>query len=382
MSKKKQLGQFYTTDRELLETISNFILNVTGNILEPSCGEGHIVKYVIDNKKCKRKWSVIEIDKTIEPLNIPLVDFTHDNFLTHSFSTSFSTIVGNPPYVKERGKLNMYLRFIEKCLELLVQDGELIMIVPSDFLFCTTGSRLRNEMISRGSFTHIHRPNAESLFKGATQDVIVFRYQLGIHVDYCVYNKSRRRVCTNDCILYFTSNNTTQMVKDFFKVRVGMISGRDNVFRHDELGTHVFLSRGGTRRKYILVEEFPTVNNELNKYLLTHKSELMSRRISKMTEKNWFKWGAIRNYDFMKDNPKQCLYIETLTRDDVIARIAPSGFFDGNLLCLEPISNEINLQVFCDYFNSKKFIEYYKQAGRFKMGQKILSNAPVFIDNV
>lgn len=379
MSKKKLLGQYYTTDQVLLETISNFIINNTGTILEPSCGMGHIVKYVLHYKKEKRKWIVIEIDKTIEPLNIPLVHFIHADFLTHSFSTTFSTIVGNPPYVKQKGHLNMYLQFIEKCLELLTDQGELVMIVPSDFLFCTSGCKLRNKMISRGSFTHISRPNIESLFKGAKQDVIVFRYQLGITLSYCMYNERPCQVYTNDSILYFTSKTITNIVKQFFKVRVGMISGKDNVFRHDKLGTHSFLSRGGKYTKYIFIDEFPTTNHDLNTYLLEHKNELMSRRITKISEKNWFKWGAIRNHIFMKSKTKQCIYIETLTRDKVIARIAPSGFFDGNILCLEPIKDDIDIKVFCDYFNSKEFIEYYRQSGRFKMGQKILTNAPVFI---
>ena len=44
------LGQYFTTNIELKETVYNFILNGPDNILEPSIGQGDLISYIIDKK--------------------------------------------------------------------------------------------------------------------------------------------------------------------------------------------------------------------------------------------------------------------------------------------------------------------------------------------
>ena len=55
-------------------------------------------------------------------------------------------------------------------------NGELIFIIPSDFFKLTSASKLLNNMILNGTFTHIYHPHNEKLFENASIDVIVFRY--------------------------------------------------------------------------------------------------------------------------------------------------------------------------------------------------------------
>ena len=70
----------------------------------------------------------------------------------------------------------MYIEFTEKCYNLLDDNGELIFIVPSDFLKLTSASKLLNVMMTNGTFTHIFHPHNEKMFENASIDVIVFRY--------------------------------------------------------------------------------------------------------------------------------------------------------------------------------------------------------------
>ena len=78
----------------------------------------------------------------------------YDDFLSVDISAKYDTIIGNPPYVKTKGG-NLYLDFIEKCYRLLNPGGELIFIVPSDFIKLTSSSKIINTMMENGTFTHI-----------------------------------------------------------------------------------------------------------------------------------------------------------------------------------------------------------------------------------
>jgi hypothetical protein len=57
---KKIRGQFFTTKNRVLDALVGLIKN-DGNILEPSAGEGHIVKHIEEN--LKRGVFCVELDK-------------------------------------------------------------------------------------------------------------------------------------------------------------------------------------------------------------------------------------------------------------------------------------------------------------------------------
>ena len=48
ISKKHELGQYFTTNIELKDQVNNFILNDPSNILEPSIGQGDLVTYITE----------------------------------------------------------------------------------------------------------------------------------------------------------------------------------------------------------------------------------------------------------------------------------------------------------------------------------------------
>ena len=167
-------GQYFTTDPTLQYIILDFIKNNPKRILEPSIGQGDLVKYITDN--CNVTFDMYELDKSIELLEgIDREKVIYGDFIQANITKKYKTIIGNPPYIKKTSG-NLYIEFIEKCFNLLKIKGELIFIVPSDFLKLTSASKLLNIMLKKGTFTHIYHPNNENLFANASIDIIVFRY--------------------------------------------------------------------------------------------------------------------------------------------------------------------------------------------------------------
>ena len=376
MEKIHSLGQYFTINIKLQEKVYEFIKNKPKIILEPSVGRGDLVNYII--KKEEIKFVMYEIDKKIEPLSsIKKTDIIYENFLDFTINEKFKTIIGNPPYVKTK-KGNLYLDFIEKCYNLLEKKGELIFIVPSMFLKMTSSSKLIKRMLKEGTFTHIYHPNNEKLFKYASVDVIVFRYcKDNSLLNKTIYNNKTLVLNNTDGIITFNEENEIkkEKISDYFKIYVGMVSGREEVFKNNKFGNIEILNKENIIDKYILINKFPTENKELNRYLLENKEKLIKRKIRKFGESNWFEWGGLRNIVKVKKNlGKKCIYISNISRKDKIAFIGEVKYFGGGLLMLIPLENKINLKKICDYLNSDKFKNHYKYSGRFKVGQRQLCN--------
>ena len=137
------LGQVFTPKFVVDKMLS--LRRNNGNCMEPSCGDGAISSNIEDVV-------AIEYDSRVCP------DYAMNmDFFDYDMSNKFNSIIGNPPYVKfkdidksTKEKLNMnlfdrrsnlYLFFIEKCIKHLKDNGELIFIVPRDFLKSTSSTR-------------------------------------------------------------------------------------------------------------------------------------------------------------------------------------------------------------------------------------------------
>jgi adenine-specific DNA-methyltransferase len=276
---------------------------------------------------------------------------------------------------------NLYHDFIWKCYELLDDKGELVFIVPSDFLKLTSSGKILCEMLENGTFTHIFQPNKENLFNHASIDVIVFRY--------CKDKKLNNKVIINGTEKYLMNMNGIVTFSDTkkrkvpralgedFTIFVGMVSGKEAVFKNNLLGDKEVLNGKNLVENYIILEDFPCDNDKVNEYMLEHKSELMERKIRKFTEKNWYQWGALRNIESVKEHEgKECIYVKTLTRSKEVGFIDNVRLFGGGLLVMIP-KKKMNLHKVLEKINSESFRNNYMYSGRFKIGHKQLSNAVV-----
>ena len=254
-----------------------------------------------------------EIDKKIkllEGVNRGLVNY--GDFLTKNITKKYQTIVGNPPYVKTKSG-NLYIDFITKCFDLLDMNGELIFIVPSDFLKLTSTVTILSNMIANGTFTHIFHPHNEKLFDNASIDVIVFRYcKNDTLAKQVLYNNVPLYIVNSNGLITFKKNKPELQVtfQDYFDVYVGLVSGKEEIYKNDELGNLEILNGENKVDKYIYINEYPSEFAEIDEYLLQHKDELMARKIRKFNENNWFEWGAPRNISAINRSlGSRCLYI-------------------------------------------------------------------------
>jgi adenine-specific DNA-methyltransferase len=385
MTTKHNLGQYFTTNNELKEEVYKLILNNPTNILEPSIGQGDLVTFIAD-KTPVITFDMYEIDTQIKLLDkIQKEKVIYGDFMKQHIIKKYKTIVGNPPYVRTK-KGNLYIDFTEKCYNLLDDNGELIFIVPSDFLKLTSASKLLNIMMTNGSFTHIHHPHNEKMFENASIDVIVFRY---------CKNESLigKKMLYNDKIMYITNseglitfgeeeNRNSIMFKDYFDIYVGIVSGKEEVYKNEELGNIEVINGEDKVEKYIYIEKYPCDNEKINKHLLQHKNELIDRGIRKFNEKNWFEWGAPRNITAINNNLGQdCIYIYNLTRKANVSFMGKVNYFGGGLIMLKP-TKKCDLNKIMSYINSDTFKNNFMYSGRFKIGHRQICNSYIPIEYI
>ena len=374
---KHELGQYFTTNQQLQEKVTSFILNEPTEILEPSMGRGDLVS-CIQNKLPNVVVNMYEIDKSIVLLeNIAREEVIYGDFMKQNIDKSYKTIVGNPPYVKTK-QGNLYIDFTEKCYHLLEENGELIFIVPSDFFKLTSAVKLLNEMMTHGTFTHIYHPHKENLFANASIDVVVYRYCKNKDLDKkTLYNDKLLYITNNDGLITFSDTLCQDQTtfKDYFDVYVGIVSGKEDVYKNNQLGNIEVLNGKNKIEKYVYITEFPSNNQDINHYLLEHKTDLLSRKIKKFNENNWFEWGAPRNISVMEKNVgKDCIYISNLTRNKEVAFIDKVQYFGGSLIMLKP-KKKCNLYNIVNYMNSEKFKENFMFSNRFKIGHRQICNS-------
>lgn len=377
---KHELGQYFTTNYYLQTSVSKLILNKPKRILEPSVGEGDLVLHVQNVLPEATKFDMYEIDANLE-LHEEIRDLvTYGDFMDINIKRKYKTIIGNPPYVKTNHG-NLYIDFIAKCFRLLADKGELIFIVPSDFIKLTSAKDTINMMMESGTFTHMVHPHDEKLFANASIDVIIFRYckdpSLPKNI---ILNGENKYLINSDGILTFSSHSseTTSCLKDYFNIYVGMVTGKESVFKNSTYGNITILNDKNKVERYIMMRQFPSENAELNEYMLSNKDELMARKIKRFGEHNWYEWGALRNYTAIEIYMGyQCVYIKTLTREKEVAFTDKVQFFGGGLIMMVPkkrMSSEEMLKV-VRHINSDDFKSNYTYSGRFKIGHRQLSNA-------
>ena len=150
----RHLGQFFFP-KILVDQVISLIAHKEGRLLELSCGDGAFKECLNDNSV------FIEIDPSVitdkQVLNI--------DFFDYPISEKFDTIIGNPPYLDNKFinikhhsgikvQANLYLYFIEKCFYHLKENGEMIFIVPRDFIKLTSAKIVNKLLLTNGTITH------------------------------------------------------------------------------------------------------------------------------------------------------------------------------------------------------------------------------------
>jgi len=342
------LGQVFTPD-----TIVRTMLDLRalhGRTLEPSAGEGAFSRHL---PGC----TAIELDARIAPPGAKVMDF-----FDLPVKERFDTIIGNPPYVRcqdiapeTRARLtsrlfdrrtNLFLFFIEKSIRHLTDGGELIFIVPREFIKLTSAAKLNDWLYGQGTITHWIETGDTRLFMGATPNCAIFRFVRGDFSRRTLWRRLNegqwdvREMVHMQGQIAFTHARLCVPLANLFNVKVGGVSGADDIYIHPEgnldfVCSHTALS-GKTRRM---------IYNIRHPRLEAHKETLLARRVRKFDESNWWTWGR----DYHKSSSAR-IYVNGKTRNNRPFFKHPCKAYDGSILALFP-KMEMNIDYAIELFN-------------------------------
>lgn len=371
---KQQRGQFFTTN-DKVQTVLTRLLHNKGTLLEPSAGAGHLVVAAENtNKFSITAW---ELDTAIVPTCATPITFGNFFTLADQVVDLFDSVLANPPFVAWReveqatidaaknvkaaysDKTNLYHLFIDRCIDLVKADGEMVFIVPKEWLYTTSAAPLRTKIMREGFISHFVDCGEEKLFTDAdVPAIVIFRWQktsktapvkYADSLDAAFDNKWSERVLTaSNSRLMLLPKQTAKDIKawgvfaDCYSVKVGMVSAADNVFRLPA-GTQV---EDNAVKNYITtkgVEKFIDLNHikteaglppKAKAYLTQFKPVLLARGIRKFDETNWWQYGAVRNSSLMADILTDRFYAFAKTRNTPFftTPVTEATFFSGGIL--------------------------------------------------
>jgi adenine-specific DNA-methyltransferase len=384
------LGQIFTPPT-IVNCMRKLVRN-KGRVLEPACGDGAFLKHFPEALG-------IEIDPRFAPPDAEVMNFfelREDEF--------FSTIIGNPPYVRYQdispgtrrltggsvldGRANLYLFFIEKCLRHLEPGGELIFITPRDLLKATSAVPLNRVLFAEGTITDFIDLGDLHLFDGATPNCAIWRFEKGDNsrrtrfaglgsscaaADLENLEWEDRRFIESAGHLMFTRHDYGLHLSDIAFVKVGAVSGADDLYTSDEFGNRDFvcsstIANGKTRRMIWCEPGEPPAD-----VLLSHKERLMTRRIRHFDELNWWQWG--RGY-FQAEQPR--IYVNGKTRRPQPFFVHDCPNYDGSVLAIFPRDPTVDVRVLAEKLNEVDWADLgFVCDGRFLFTQRSLERTPL-----
>jgi len=384
------LGQFFTPSA-IVECMRELVRN-KGRTLEPACGDGAFLKHFPDALG-------IEIDPRHAPPNAEVM-----NFFELSVDEQFVTIIGNPPYVRHQDispgtlrlagssvldkRSNLYLYFIEKCLRHLAPGGELIFITPRDFLKSTSAVPINRILFAEGTITDFIDLGDTHLFEAATPNCAIWRFERGNLSRLTRFTRidntngagtlknphwQNRRFIEASGHLMFTRDKYPLRLSDVAFVKVGAVSGADEIFINNEFGNRDFVcsstvSDGKTQRMIWCEPGTPPPTA-----LIPHKDRLLARRIRKFNEHNWWQWGRS---DYQSAQKR--IYVNGKTRQPKPFFVHDCVNYDGSVLAIFPRDPSIDIGALSEALNAVDWNDLgFVCDGRFLFTQRSLEQAPL-----
>jgi adenine-specific DNA-methyltransferase len=359
------LGQVFTPPA-IVERMLGLIRN-KGRRLDPAAGDGAFSSRL---SRCV----AIELDSRHSQAGTYTMDF-----FAYPAEEKFDTIIGNPPYIKARdirpetalhlssqlldGHANLYCHFIEKCVRHLKPGGELIFITPRDFLKATGAGRLNTWLNDHGSFTDMVELGDAKIFHGALPNCIIWRYEKG-NLERRLGDGRRMRLVGGQ--LMFTHGIYSVPLSSVFSVKVGAVSGADEIFANVELGNADFVcsrtAQSGELRRLIFDPPAPLP------WLEQFKNRLLARRVTRFDERNWWKWGRRHH---VSEAPR--VYVNNKTRNPRPFFLNDCKNYDGAVMALFPKRLDADLKQLAALLNDVDWAELgFVCDGRFLFAQRSL----------
>ncbi|EKA1615266.1 class I SAM-dependent methyltransferase, partial [Campylobacter coli] len=154
-----------------------------------------------------------------------------------------------------------------------------------------------------------------------------------------------------------------------FFVKVGAVSGADQIFTNEKFGNMEFVC-SSTKKTKKTKKMIYGIYGKTCKYLIQNKEILLTRKIKKFNENNWWQWGR----DYYKSDLER-IYVNTKTRNKNPFFINDCKAYDGSILAIFPKfkCDKKLLQEICDKLNEIDWEELgFVCDGRFLFSQRSL----------
>ena len=422
---KNKYGQFFTKNKEILSILVGLISKnkKKGKILEPSCGEGYILSE-LENQQYKNILG-LEIDATLTKLSKEL-PISYQSYFT--YKEKVDVIIGNPPFVqykkieddtrkeievfKEYSNLsNLYYFFIHYSIDILKDNGELIFIVPKEWVFSTSAKPLREHIANNGILSHFIDLGEQKIFKDASIPALcIFKFikrkqkdnyykikyanhklkQDLIYEDKQLYVDSEANILIGDKEIIDKIKKCSIQVKDLFIVKVGLGTGANNIFNitdnvdflNEKDNIIDLLTAQGLQRYIYIPNKYnkENINSKVLSYLDKNKKELKNKQ-------DYYKYTAYRNIDIMEEYENiNKIFVSQKTRQQKPFFIEHTTYHNNALLGLFPKNKKENLDKYLEYFNSDYFLEIMKifnlySNNKITIQQTLLEKLPILIKN-
>ncbi|MBD24001.1 MAG: hypothetical protein CMG46_03220 [Candidatus Marinimicrobia bacterium] len=168
LAKRRLRGQFFTPT-PIAKLMAEWVCGGTPErVLDPAAGTGILLRAVAEVSKAPIMFTAFEIDPKAADLarthGPAKMDVRTADFLQNATSESFDGVIANPPYVRHHdasytgdvmGSLskrtginfsrlsNIYVPFIVKCFEALVDGGRAAVIAPTEWTNANFGAGLK-----------------------------------------------------------------------------------------------------------------------------------------------------------------------------------------------------------------------------------------------
>lgn len=222
LARRKKTGSHYTPTRlaqfvasKILENYSPPASDSTIRVLDPACGDGELLRALVDNWPQKLRSSVnligIDLDRIafqnvryrVQNLGVNAIDLRREDFLERvrtelkstlllpgSLLDSVDVIIANPPYVRTQvlgakkakklasdfnlsGRVDLYHAFLVAMKHCLKTNGILGVITSNRFIATKSGSRVRELLANDFEILDLYDLGDTKLFEAAVLPAVI-----------------------------------------------------------------------------------------------------------------------------------------------------------------------------------------------------------------
>lgn len=353
------------------ESISQLMaskLSGKGSLLEPSVGEGDLLRHVdiskyesVDVHELKQQY----LDK------VNVGNKVCGDFLTYEGTKQYDNIIMNPPYIKTQdlpkeyrqflksefpqlksGLVDVYYAFIIKCLGYLKdKGGTMVAITPNSYLYNKSALNMRKYLFDNQYIKEIIDYKDEK----------VFGNNVSVYCCITVFTKTKKKqlkyngkvIKYSDIVRNYSLFNMEeeggQRLGDVCKISNGIATLRDKVFVHktklfDEpcwvlLSDDKWAVYPYESGKIIPGHTFKKNNPQTYEFLKGKREELAMRDKGNKTYPLWYAYGRSQSLEIPTN---KCVYLPCFLHPDNIEKsiIVQQGRLNHGHLCINPDKEE------------------------------------------